>query len=116
MGKMELRAEIKRLQAENERLQAEATPMRQTLHDIYPMIAGQVIALEKAGETVAHKQWGEVARRVYKAERSTTAGASLLDRMKKYEAVVDKIDRIYRNGIGSDRPIIQQSGTTCGTP
>ena len=48
------------LRAENERL-------RSVLSGIYPAIAGRVIALEQAGETVAHGQWAEMARKIYKA-------------------------------------------------
>lgn len=52
--------EIKQLRAESERL-------RSVISDIYPTIAGHVIALEQAGETVAHERWAEVARKIYEA-------------------------------------------------
>ncbi len=97
MGKMELRAEIKRLQAENERLQAEATPMRKALsecvtiltrlRDWYSDPAKKEITARM--NEVYIDSWGAIED----AERtleSTTAGASLLDR-KKYEAAFDRL-------------------------
>lgn len=52
-----------------EQKEAEAASLRQVLHDIYPMIAGHAINLEKAGETVAHAQWAAMAKKVYEAEQ-----------------------------------------------
>lgn len=55
-----------------EQKEAEVVFLRQVLHDIYPMIAGHAINLEKAGETVAHAQWAAAARKVYEAEQGGT--------------------------------------------
>ena len=45
----------------------EVKRLRSALSDIYPAIAGRVLALEQAGETVAHERWAEMARKIHEA-------------------------------------------------
>ena len=51
--------------------EAQNAELCQAIIDAYPTIAGYVISLEQAGETVAHEQWAKLARQLYEATRSS---------------------------------------------
>jgi cell division FtsZ-interacting protein ZapD len=50
-----------------EQVEAQNAEFLKAINDAYPTIAGHVISLEKAGETVAHEQWASLARQLYAA-------------------------------------------------
>ncbi len=75
--------------------EAEASTLKKVLHDIYPTLAGQVIALEKSGETVARDRWAEIARQVYEAEQ--TADGALLARYEAMKTVVEAAKGVIKS-------------------
>jgi len=52
-----------------EQAEARNAELLKAINDAYPTIAGHVISLEKAGETVAHEQWAKIARQLYEVMR-----------------------------------------------
>ena len=51
--------------------EAQNAELCQAIIDAYPTIAGHVISLERAGETVAYEQWERLARQLYEATRGS---------------------------------------------
>lgn len=62
---------IERLREELEQAEAREAELLKAINDAYPAIAGHVISLEQAGETVAHEQWAKLARQLYEATRGS---------------------------------------------
>jgi len=52
---------------------AREVELLKAVNDAYPTIAGHVISLERAGETVAYEQWERLARQLYEAAAAMAA-------------------------------------------
>lgn len=95
-----------------EQKEAEVVFLRQVLHDIYPMIAGHAINLEKAGETVAHAQWAAAARKVYEAEQGGTDRQALgkRDDIPELRRQLAAHEEAAREAIESSVPYVTRLG------
>lgn len=107
----ELEQEKAELAGRLEQKEAEAASLRQVLHDIYPMIAGHAINLEKAGETVA-AQWAAAARKVYEAEQGGADRQALgkRDDISELRRQLAAYEEAAREAIESSVPYVTRLG------